>query len=93
MNFWAFQRSMIDELQREFADFRRGHDSSHELLLPVTVDRLVTEGRIQVRVLSAPGPLARTDPRQRPPRRPSGARRMAAGGRLSDAGLGGIPNH
>jgi hypothetical protein len=56
MNFWAFQRSMIDELQREFADFRPGHDSSHELLLPVTVDRLVTERRIQVRVLSAPGP-------------------------------------
>jgi NDP-sugar pyrophosphorylase family protein len=56
MNFWAFQKSMLDELQREFAAFRQGHDSSHELLLPVTVDRLVTQGRVQVRVLSAPGP-------------------------------------
>jgi len=56
MNFWAFQRSMLDELQREFAEFSRGHDSTHELLLPVTVDRLVTEGRVKVRVLSAPGP-------------------------------------
>ena len=56
MNFWAFQTSMLDELQRKFAEFSRDHNSSHELLLPVTVDRLVTEGRIQVRVLSAPGP-------------------------------------
>ena len=53
----GFSTGMVtDELQREFADFRDGHDSSHELLLPVTVDWLVTEGRIQVRVLSAPGP-------------------------------------
>ncbi len=56
MNFWAFQKSMLDELQREFAEFSRDHNSSHELLLPVTVDRLVTQGRVQVRVLSAPGP-------------------------------------
>ena len=56
MNFWAFQKSMLDELQREFARFSRDHDSSHELLLPVTVDRLITEGRVQVHVLSAPGP-------------------------------------
>ena len=56
MNFWAFQKSMLDELQRKFGEFSRDHNSSHELLLPVTVDRLVTEGRIQVRVLSAPGP-------------------------------------
>src|SRR5262245_28907248 len=56
MNFWAFQKSMLDELQHEFTKFSRDHNSSHELLLPVTVDRLVTEGRVQVRVLSAPGP-------------------------------------
>ena len=54
MNFWVFQRSMLDELQRKFAEFSRGHDATHELLLPVTVDRLVTEGRVRVRVLSAP---------------------------------------
>jgi NDP-sugar pyrophosphorylase family protein len=56
MNFWAFQNSMLDELQREFTEFSRDHNASHELLLPVTVDRLVTQGRVQVRVLSAPGP-------------------------------------
>lgn len=56
MNFWAFQKSMLDELKREFAEFSREHNSSHELLLPVTVDRLLTQGRVQVRVLSAPGP-------------------------------------
>ena len=56
MNFWAFQKSMLDELQREFAAFSRDHGSTHELLLPVTIDRLVTQGRVQVRVLSAPGP-------------------------------------
>jgi NDP-sugar pyrophosphorylase family protein len=56
MNFWAFQRSMMTELQREYDAFSRDHDSSHELLLPVTIDRLITEGRIRVRVLEAPGP-------------------------------------
>ena len=56
MNFWAFQKSMLDELQREFTAFSRDHDNTHELLLPVTVDRLVTEGRVTVKVLSAPGP-------------------------------------
>lgn len=56
MNFWAFRRSMLDELQQEFEAFSRHHDNTDELLLPVTVDRLVTEGRARVRVLSAPGP-------------------------------------
>ena len=56
MNFWVFQRSMVDELQRKFEEFSRDHDATHEILLPVTVDRLVTEGRVRVRVLSAPGP-------------------------------------
>lgn len=56
MNFWAFQRSMMTELQREYDVFSRDHDASHELLLPVTIDRLITEGRIIVRVLEAPGP-------------------------------------
>ena len=56
MNFWAFQQSMISELQREYVAFSKDHDSTHELLLPVTIDRLITEGRIKVRVLEAPGP-------------------------------------
>jgi NDP-sugar pyrophosphorylase family protein len=56
MNFWAFQPSMMTELQREYDAFSRDHDSTHELLLPVTIDRLITEGRIKVRVLDAPGP-------------------------------------
>jgi NDP-sugar pyrophosphorylase family protein len=56
MNFWAFQPSMMTELQHEYDAFRVDHDSTHELLLPVTIDRLITEGRIKVRVLDAPGP-------------------------------------
>jgi NDP-sugar pyrophosphorylase family protein len=56
MNFWAFQPSMMTELQREYEVFSRDHDATHELLLPVTIDRLITEGRIKVRVLDAPGP-------------------------------------
>ena len=44
------------ELQREYDAFSRDHDATHEMLLPVTVDRLITEGRIKVRVLDAPGP-------------------------------------
>ena len=56
MNFWAFQPGMMAELRREYDAFSRDHDSTHEMLLPVTVDRLITEGRIKVRVLDAPGP-------------------------------------
>jgi NDP-sugar pyrophosphorylase family protein len=56
MNFWAFQQSLMAELQRVYDEFSRDHDSTHELLLPVTIDRLITEGRIKVRVLDAPGP-------------------------------------
>jgi NDP-sugar pyrophosphorylase family protein len=56
MNFWAFQGSMMAELRREYDVFSRDHDSSHEILLPVTIDRLISEGRIKVRVLDAPGP-------------------------------------
>lgn len=56
MNFWAFQPGMLLELARELEAFRRDHDSRHELLLPVVVHSLVTAGRIQVRVLDAPGP-------------------------------------
>jgi NDP-sugar pyrophosphorylase family protein len=56
MNFWAFQQSIMDELRREYEAFSRDHDSTHEMLLPVTIDRLITEGRIKVRVLDAPGP-------------------------------------
>jgi len=56
MNFWAFQRSMMDELRREYDEFSRDHDGTHEMLLPVVVDRLITGGRIKVRVLDAPGP-------------------------------------
>ena len=56
MNFWAFQQSLMSELQRIYDEFSKDHDSSHELLLPVTIDRLITEGRIKVRVLDAPGP-------------------------------------
>ena len=56
MNFWAFQPSMMAELRREYDAFSRDHDATHEMLLPVTIDRLITEGRIKVRVLDAPGP-------------------------------------
>jgi len=56
MNFWAFQQSLMSELRREYEAFSRDHDATHEILLPVTVDRLITEGRIKVRVLDAPGP-------------------------------------
>jgi NDP-sugar pyrophosphorylase family protein len=56
MNFWAFQPSMMAELQREYDAFSQDHDGSHEMLLPVTVDRLITAGRIKVRALDAPGP-------------------------------------
>jgi NDP-sugar pyrophosphorylase family protein len=56
MNFWAFQRSMMDDLRREYDEFSRDHDGTHEMLLPVVVDRLITAGRIKVRVLDAPGP-------------------------------------
>ena len=56
MNFWAFQQSLMSELQREYIEFSKDHDATHELLLPVTIDRLITEGRIKVRVLDAPGP-------------------------------------
>ena len=56
MNFWAFQPGMMAELAREYDAFSRDHDATHELPLPVTIDRLITEGRIKVRVLDAPGP-------------------------------------
>jgi NDP-sugar pyrophosphorylase family protein len=56
MNFWAFQRAMLTELQRELEHYSRDHDSHDELLLPVTIDALVAEGRAKVRVLDAPGP-------------------------------------
>ena len=56
MNFWAFRRPMLAELREELAAFSRDHDSRHELLLPVVVDRLVKAGRIDVAVLDAPGP-------------------------------------
>ena len=56
MNFWAFQPGMMAELRREYDAFSRDHDATHEMLLPVTIDRLITEGRIKVRVLDAPGP-------------------------------------
>ena len=56
MNWWAFQHGMMAELQRKYEAFSRDHDSTHELLLPVTVDELIREGRIRVRVLDAPGP-------------------------------------
>jgi NDP-sugar pyrophosphorylase family protein len=56
MNFWVFQRGMLPELQHEFEQFARVHDSCDELLLPVTIDALVAAGRARVRVLETPGP-------------------------------------
>ena len=100
------RRTGLDELlgfstehaRRAAARVRRlpadGHDSSHELLLPVTVDWLVTEGRIQVRVLSAPGPwLGLTHASDLPGARQALAGMPAAGDYPTPAWQILIPNH
>jgi NDP-sugar pyrophosphorylase family protein len=56
VNFWALQRTILDEFEREFSDFARTHDAGTELLLPVLMDQLIAKGRIRVRLLEAPGP-------------------------------------
>jgi NDP-sugar pyrophosphorylase family protein len=56
MNFWAFQREILEELTREFDRFKRNHDSRDELPLPVAVDALIADRRARVRVLDAHGP-------------------------------------
>jgi len=56
MNFWAFQRSILGHLGREFDRFSLTHDSRAELPLPVAIDALIAEGRVRIRIIDAPGP-------------------------------------
>lgn len=56
MNFWAFQPPILDEFASELALVRANAAPTPELLLPVTLDTLIAQGRARVRVLSVPGP-------------------------------------
>jgi dTDP-glucose pyrophosphorylase len=53
MNFWGFHPRIFADLQGQFERFLRTEaaDVRKELYLPTAVDRLIAEGRIEVRVL------------------------------------------
>lgn len=55
MNSWAFPTAVLDELDRQWHEFLAVHanDERAELLLPVAVDHLVRDGRLEVRVVPA----------------------------------------
>lgn len=55
MNFWGFTPWIFEELDRYFEEFLRNLDSEEkkaECLLPMLVDQLIRQGKIQVSVLS-----------------------------------------
>ncbi|MBQ6495854.1 MAG: nucleotidyltransferase [Firmicutes bacterium] len=55
MNFWGFTASMIDELKAGIEDFFRNDVPANplksEYLLPLTVDKLIKDGKANVKVL------------------------------------------
>ncbi len=56
MNFWGFTASMMDELRKGseefFADEMPANPLKSEFLLPRSVDKLIKEGKAQVKVLT-----------------------------------------
>ncbi len=56
MNFWGFTASMMDELRKGseefFADEMSANPLKSEFLLPRSVDKLIREGKAQVKVLT-----------------------------------------
>lgn len=55
MNMWAFHHGILDVMEEYFSDFLRAlgnDDNSSECLLPVMVDTLIADGRLQTSVLS-----------------------------------------
>ena len=54
MNFWGFTPWLFEEMQTYFHDFLKGlapDELKAECLLPVLVDKLITEGKLRVSVL------------------------------------------
>lgn len=54
MNFWGFTPWIFEEMETYFHDFLKGlapDEKKAECLLPVLVDKLITEGRLDVAVL------------------------------------------
>lgn len=55
MNFWGFTPWLFEEMDAYFNDFLKGlgpEDIKAECLLPVLVDKLITDGRLDVAVLN-----------------------------------------
>ena len=57
MNFWGFSRSMMDELGKGFPEFFENVVAENplkgEYYLPAAADRLVHDGKAQVKVLNS----------------------------------------
>ena len=54
MNFWGFQPSIFDQMQRYFEEFLKDADPADikaECLLPVMVDSLLKQGKVTVDML------------------------------------------
>lgn len=54
MNFWGFTPDIFTHLQDQFCDFlqKRGDEARSEFYIPAVVDRLIAEGKKEVKVLT-----------------------------------------